>query len=175
MIPPHGLTDVAIQRHEPTWYSHPTIHPFFVSKCQSGTGGGLEAMAWGPIRRPPTLDPGIDRLHPDKATQPIKYTSHGLVWVLTPYNTFQHPSLCLPPGGLYRASRPPHTRSRHTLDTVSDPYYPPLDSHTLKSSAMSRLGTLTLLYTPFLCLSVKVDRGGFRCLWYRVQYANPLV
>jgi hypothetical protein len=32
-------------------------------------------------------------------THPIKYTSHGLVWVLTPYNTFQHPSLCLPPGG----------------------------------------------------------------------------
>ena len=25
----------------------------------------------------------------------MKYTSHGLDWVLTPYNTFQHPSLCL--------------------------------------------------------------------------------
>ena len=44
-------------------------------------------MAWGPIRRPPTLDPGIGRSHPDTATQPIKYTSVGLVWVLTPYNT----------------------------------------------------------------------------------------
>ena len=50
--------------------------------------------------RSPTLDPGIDRLHPDRATQPIKYTSHGLVWVLTPFNTLQHPSLCLPLGGM---------------------------------------------------------------------------
>ena len=30
-------------------------------------------------------------------------------------------------------------------------------SHTLKSSAMSRLGTLTLLNTPFLCVRYKWD------------------
>ena len=48
---------------------------------------------------PSTLDPGIDRVDPDKALEQIKYTSPCLVYVLSPYNTLLHPSLRLPPGG----------------------------------------------------------------------------
>ena len=51
------------------------------------------------IRSTPTFIPGIDRLDPNKAFGPIKYTSYGLVWVLRPYKTSQHPSLRLPRGG----------------------------------------------------------------------------
>ena len=44
-------------------------------------------------------------LDPDNASQPIKYTSVGLVSDLTPYNTFQHPSLCLSRGGYVGAAQ----------------------------------------------------------------------
>ena len=53
----------------------------------------------GFARRPPTLDPEIDRVDPGKAFEPIKYTSPCLVYVLSPYNTLLHPTLRLPPGG----------------------------------------------------------------------------
>ena len=53
----------------------------------------------GFARRPPSLDPGIDRLDPGKAFEQIKYILLGLVQVLSPYNTLLHPSLRLPPGG----------------------------------------------------------------------------
>ena len=61
-------------------------------------------------RRPRTLDPGIDRLDPGKAIEPIKYTLHCLVRVLTPYNTFLHPSLRLPQEGCFGAGGP-HLRA----------------------------------------------------------------
>ena len=51
------------------------------------------------IRRPPTLDPGIDRLDPGKAFEQMKYTSRRAGLALTPYNVFLHPSLRLPPEG----------------------------------------------------------------------------
>jgi len=48
-------------------------------------------------------------------------------------------------------------------------------SVTLKSRAMCQHGTLTLLYTPFTCLSVKVDPGVVGCLWRGDQYGDPLL
>ena len=63
------------------------------------------------IRRPPTLDPGIDRLDPGKAFEQIKYTLLGLVQVLSPYNTLLHPSLRLPPEAHVGAPGP-HLRPR---------------------------------------------------------------
>ena len=76
--------------------------------------GWLGVCGAGTDTATPTLDPGIDRLHPDTATQPMKYTSVGLVSVLIPYNTLQHPSLCLPPGG-YVGSPGLHIRAPDTL------------------------------------------------------------
>ena len=58
------------------------------------------------IRRPPTLDPGIDRLDPGKAFEQMKYTSRRAGLALTPYNVFLHPSLRLPQRGPLGAPGP---------------------------------------------------------------------
>ena len=80
---------VPVQTPLDTWL-HLIIHP-------SWWGEDWVSVVPGFARRPPSLDPGIDRLDPGKAFEQIKYTLLGLVQVLSPYNTLLHPSLRLPP------------------------------------------------------------------------------
>ena len=78
-----------------------------VNKSSSSSSRSLSLTH---TRRPPTLDPGIDRLDPGKAIEPIKYSLHSLCRVLTPYNTVLHPSLRLPQEGCFGAPGP-HLRA----------------------------------------------------------------